>query len=92
MNKLYLLYGVAVAMVLLDLFNKVNLNWLVVEHTKFSLDQMFGVFSKLLHYSDYYFDTNVNQNINQKTSSSFKSTLLLLFQRLQQEICITKSF
>ena len=75
-NKLYLICGVAVAMVILELFDEVNLDWLVVEHTKFASYWMFGTFSKLLHHSNYYSETNVSQNINKKTSSSLKSTLL----------------
>ena len=47
-NKSSTLVGFGAALVALGFFDSVSLDWLVVGHTKFSPDRMFGSVSKVL--------------------------------------------
>ena len=51
-NKSYLFVAFCVALVAFEIFEEIDLCWLVVGHTKFSPDRMFGLISSALRVSD----------------------------------------
>ena len=68
-NKSYLMVAFAVAFVFLGYFKCVMIDWLVVGHTKFSPDRLFGIISQLLKKSDYFSRQDVAQLVNQKINT-----------------------
>jgi len=68
--------GFVVSLVALNLFDEVHLDWLVVGHTKFSPDRMFGVLSKILHFSDWYSKSEVAGEINKHHQNPYSANLL----------------
>jgi hypothetical protein len=95
LNKSYLICAAAVALVSLGFFKQVCLNWLVVGHTKFSPDRMFGTFSKVLKNTDYYSREGFADLLQEKTGSSFSAELLdevLDFSKIMASHFRTKKF
>jgi hypothetical protein len=69
-NKAYLFTSFAVALVTLAYFSKVELDWLVVGHTKFSPDRLFGLTSRVLQKNEYASLGNVKDLITKNIPKS----------------------
>ena len=64
MNKSYLMAAFAATLVILGKMERVELDWLVAGHTKFSPDRLFGTFSKILKRSVAFASEDVDKRLN----------------------------
>jgi len=69
-NKAYLFTSFVVALVTLGYFERVDLDWLVVGHTKFAPDRLFGLASQILQKNEYASLNDVKKLITLKIAST----------------------
>ena len=75
-NKSYLFVSFAVALVVLEFFQRVELNWLVVGHTKFSPDRLFGIISQVFHDNDFFTKREAASVINNKIGDAVNASVI----------------
>jgi hypothetical protein len=69
-NKAYLFTSFVVALVTLGYFERVDLDWLVVGHTKFAPDRLFGLASQILQKNEYASLNDVKKLFTMKIAST----------------------
>ena len=70
-NKCYMLIAFIVSLVIFGFFDEIDLCWLVVGHTKFSPDRMFGLISSALRTSDVTTKQGWSELVSKQTGNHF---------------------